>query len=1200
MRVQKVLSLCLAGLCLTGTIVITARYLDAQTNASASALEPEFDEIVKPFFQKNCNSCHNSEQSIAGVRVDQLDAKMDDRQIHLWEAIRHRVRGGTMPPKGLPQPSPAERDRMVAWVTKALEVARMRPAPKNGMVRRLTVSQYKNTLRELFLLDDDIAATLPPDAVSKDGFLNNKDTLQLSPLLTESYFEIAETALNRAIVNPKQKPSIQNFRVDLGTGINKNPLPEKLVLGADSMLLDTPDFTVTQLTAKKPFPFEPFFMRTKYRFIEGYRGNDTVRGWREYDSIYHSVFADLRGSRGYPKGDPYSVVDQGLLLRPAIPNEEQFDADGTYGPKANFKISLRELPDEGKFRVTVKAARYNDGLLLDPGAATAVQDPAAVISKGKGTVTIPKAGVYQADVHWVEQAIAKPDSSKLTVGLTGRWPTAANEKAKLVESPVGSNAISFPANSEPFTVARETIPTNDAMNVGEGDFSISAWIHPAETRRSVIASLGAIDRSLGWYLEIGDNRGSLRLQTFGFEEKANATVVSPPGTLQPKAWQHVTAVVRRGFNETRLYVNGRLVAKALTGAARFDNERADFQIGRGFQGELADVRLYNRPLEESEIQALVEPGRKVLKDGRVRKPHVTLTLGGRQFSGLLEQPAFLAVRLDAGPLELDFNSTGPRELDRIVLTPLPAAGNNNVAKQFMAFEKRLPRVGVHLGLRRDCGSTLAPVGAPQTVSGEKLGQYIFEGAIANFPSPTVEKDNVNYLAGVREIGVRSEYTDGRDMPRLLIRSVEFEGPYYDSWPPPSHRTIFVDFDRKDDQPAYAAKIISNFAGRAYRRPATPEEEASLLSVFKRSFASGRTFEDSIKDTLLVVLTSPQFLMIVERSQTPTPEPIDNYELSSKLSYFLWDGPPDQKLTQLAAAGTLRQQLDAEVTRMIGDARFHRFIQEFTSQWLSLDKFQVLEPDRKRYPKLTRDARTQLKQEPVEFLQYLVRNNLPFRNVVQSDFIVANETVANYYDLAEKPDSGFRFVAIPHRRPDLGGVLTQPAIMAGLSDGRESNPVKRGAWLARKIIAEPPADPPPNVPVLKEDTSGLTLRQRLEQHRNQPGCQQCHMKIDPWGVALEEYDAGGRIKKERADAKSTLPDKTEVNGMNDLKKYLAEDRIDQVAFSFLKHLSTYANGRTLTYSELAFLKQDSQKLKVTGYRTQDLFRYVVRSKSFLEK
>ena len=187
--------------------------------------------------------------------------------------------------------------------------------------------------------------------------------------------------------------------------------------------------------------------------------------------------------------------------------------------------------------------------------------------------------------------------------------------------------------------------------------------------------------------------------------------------------------------------------------------------------------------------------------------------------------------------------------------------------------------------------------------------------------------------------------------------------------------------------------------------------------------------------------------------------------------------------------------------MIDDPRFARFVGEFTSQWLALDKFQVLEPDRKRFPKLTRDTRAQLRQEPVQFVQYLIRNNLPVRNLIESDFVVANEVVASYYDLADRTESGFEFVAIPHGRRELGGVLAQAAIMAGLSDGRESNPVKRGAWLARRIIAEPPDDPPPNVPALKEETQQLSLRERLERHRNQRGCAQCHSKIDPWGIPL---------------------------------------------------------------------------------------------------
>lgn len=964
-----------------------------------------FEKFAKPFLKQNCLRCHEGDNRMGGVRVDQLDAKFDDQQIATWEAVRERIDAGTMPPKSAkPQPSDADRERMTQWIDDALEGARTRRVSRNGLIRRLTVAQYRNTLRELLMLEDDVSDILPADAVSKDGFLNNHERLELSPLLTETYFEIAEKALNRVIIDPKSKPSIQNFRLDFGSGINPKPVSEKLVLGAGSTLLAPADFIVTQLTVKKPFPFEPFFMRTKYRFIEGYQGNDTVRGWRDFDSIYHAVFADFRGSGGYPKGKAYGTVPEGLLLRPAIPNDELFGSDGTYGPKANFKIAVRELPDDGRFRVTVTAAKYDDGLLLDKGASAA--EGSGIVVNG-GSAIIPKPGIYQVEVH---PAPLDAEAAKLKAAQEQKRPQGRNNAPKL--------------------------------------------------------------------------------------------------------------------------------------------------------------------------------------------PDVALKIGDRQFTGSLQQPAFLVVRLAAGTAPISTSIDGLPNAAKIVLTPLPAT--HEASRRFLAFEKRAPKVGVHLGFRRDCGSSLVAVGEPQPVAGTKLARYTFEGTMGNFPNAEVEQDNVNYLAGVREIGVRSEYTDGRDMPRLLIRSVEFEGPLHETWPPPAYKNIFIDSAQKSNQAVYARQILRNFARRAYRRPITKSEEESLVAVYQNSSSAERSFEESVKDALLVALTSPQFLFLIENSTTPEPELLDNYELASKLSYFLWNSPPDGRTVQLAAAGTLRKQLDAETERMIADPKFSRFLNEFASQWLSLDKFQVLEPDRTRFPKLTRETRTQLRQEPVEFLRYLIRENLPAANLMQSDFILANETVADYYDLGEKTESGFRFAPIKHGRTELGGVLTQAAILAGLSDGRESNPVKRGAWLARKIVAEPPADPPPNVPALKEAEKGLTLRQRLEQHRDVSACRACHAKIDPWGVALEEFNAGGRLKTQPADARSTLPDHTEVSGANELKRYLANDRIDQVAFSFLKHLATYASGRSLTYSERNQLKQDGLKLKADGYRMKDMIRYVINSPMFLEK
>ena len=276
-------------------------------------LEKSFDLHVKPFLKRYCVRCHNAEKMKSGIRVDHLDAALKDHQLRLWEDLRRQISDATMPPEVAAQPTDDRRKGMVEWINQALEAARSRPMPKNGGVRRLTVAQYRNTLRELLLLEEDLTDVLPPDAVSRDGFVNNKQTLQLSPLLLEAYFEIAEKALKRSIVDPNSKPTIQNFRVDLGTGINAKPCPDKLILGADSLLLNNADFVVTQPRPTKPFDFEPFVMRTKYRFIEGYQGNDTVRGWRDYDSIYHAVFACMRGTPRLPQGTRIRVNPTGAV-----------------------------------------------------------------------------------------------------------------------------------------------------------------------------------------------------------------------------------------------------------------------------------------------------------------------------------------------------------------------------------------------------------------------------------------------------------------------------------------------------------------------------------------------------------------------------------------------------------------------------------------------------------------------------------------------------------------------------------------------------------------------------------------------------------------------------------------------------------------------------------------------------------------------
>lgn len=972
------------------------------SNTEEARLQKEFSAHVQPLLRKYCLDCHNADNMESGVRVDHLTGGAEEAHLKLWSAILKQLDGEKMPPQDAMQPSAAERKGLTEWIQQSLTSARSRPTPRNGSVRRLTVAQYRNTLRDLLGLQEDLTDSLPPDGISKDGFTNQEQSLTLSPLQVEAYFDIAEQALTASIVDESKRPVIQNFRMEFGAKINPAPCPDKLILGANSELLGNADFVVTEPLPSKPFEFEPFRMRTAYDFIEGYAGNDTVRGWRKYDSIYHSVFACVRGTPGYPKGEAQQVIPAGLLLRPAIPSPEIFGVSNTYGPMANFKISLRELPAEGDFRVTVKAARYDDALLLD------TDEPAPSTSESQTTVDL-----------------ATASSTKLQIDRAGI-------------------------------------------------FQVDVRCTPADTQNLFTLTLG--DRQFAAHLKA------------------------------------------------------------------------------------------RKPAESDGEQLL----------------------------------AFAVVRIAAGEHQLAARYGDDRPLNRIMFSRL--TDENPLGQRFQKFEQRSALLGVHLGLRRDCGSTLTQVGPTQTVSTSDLKEYVFEGAIRDFPSPDVEPNNVNYLAGIREIGVHSEFTDGRDMPRLLIHSVNFEGPYYPSWPPPSHRRIFIDSPHRNEPATYAREILSSFATRAFRRPVRSDEEKALLAVWQKSIDEKKGFQQSIKDALLVVLTSPQFLFLIENSSGPHAEELDPYELAFKLSYFLWNTAPDQPLLDLAGRNELHKSIDAEIDRLISDPRFGQFAQEFASQWLTLDKLDVVSTDASRFPNLTRDAKKQLRQEPIQLLQYLIEHNLPLRNLVQSEFIVANEVVANYYGLADRTESGLEFVAIEHHKEHLGGILTQAGILAGLSDGRESNPVKRGAWFARKIIAEPPDDPPPNVPQLKDDdTTKLTIRQKLERHRDQKGCAKCHSGIDPWGIPFESFDAGGLLKLDSSvDARSTLPDGTAVAGLNGLKEYLAAKRMEQVAYSFLKHLANYATGRHLTHNELALLRQQALNLQATEYRMKDVLKLAIHSESFLKK
>ena len=280
--------------------------------------------------------------------------------------------------------------------------------------RRLTKSQYRNTLRDLLNLDENVGRVLPDDAVSAEGFTNDGQSMQLSPMQMETYFRVAQKALDLAVVNPNEKPEIQNFKLSFGDNINKEPIADKLVLGAGSKQLALKNFTIDEVSPEKSFDFEPKLMQRKYRFIEGYKGNSTVREWRDFDSIYHAVFAGLSGPRApYPKGAPIDFNGEGMLMRPAVPAKAAWSPTMVWSPR--FKISVRELPTTGNFKIKVNAAKYRDSLLLKQGSP-ALENNAKTQNVSIGSdsqLNLVESGVYQL----VKKYLPKSKATKLDIRI---------------------------------------------------------------------------------------------------------------------------------------------------------------------------------------------------------------------------------------------------------------------------------------------------------------------------------------------------------------------------------------------------------------------------------------------------------------------------------------------------------------------------------------------------------------------------------------------------------------------------------------------------------------------------------------------------------------------------------------------------------------------------------------------------------------
>ncbi len=449
-------------------------------------------------------------------------------------------------------------------------------------------------------------------------------------------------------------------------------------------------------------------------------------------------------------------------------------------------------------------------------------------------------------------------------------------------------------------------------------------------------------------------------------------------------------------------------------------------------------------------------------------------------------------------------------------------------------------------------------------------------------------------------------------PFLIMDSIMWRGP------------IVSDNEKKlrdDYMPHEAGNMeqvrtcLATMARRAFRRPVTDQEVDGFVGIVNKELAAKEKFRDAVKAGMLAILCSKSFVFIAEGDENANRTTLNDWEIAARLSYLLWNTSPDPELVALAEQGKLhdKSELAKQVTRMLSDPRSSNFTDSFATQWLRLRKVGMFQPDKKLYPDYDKTLENCMIAETKMFFREVLNSGLTLREFLHSEWSIMNPMLAQFYGLTDVKLNGDAFQRVSlsassHR----GGLLTQASILSLTSDGVRHRPVHRGVWVNEAIFGRTPPPPPANVeplPTTGLDSQKATLRMKLEAHIKNPSCAACHAKIDPLGLAFENYDAIGRWRTEEVtdgkgsnpkfDSSGKLPDGRAYQNADEFKKLLLND-LDAFNLTFIEKLATYGLRRTTSFSDRDDIKAIAAATKAKDYRLKDILEVFVCSDLFQKR
>ncbi len=408
-----------------------------------------------------------------------------------------------------------------------------------------------------------------------------------------------------------------------------------------------------------------------------------------------------------------------------------------------------------------------------------------------------------------------------------------------------------------------------------------------------------------------------------------------------------------------------------------------------------------------------------------------------------------------------------------------------------------------------------------------------------------------------------------------------------------------------DEPECARRIVGTLAQRAFRRPVTDAMLQPLLGFYETGRAA--SFDTGIRDALAAILASPYFLYRAEGGDATGARTLNDIELASRLSFFLWGSIPDDELLQVAMRGELARpaNLEAQVRRMLADERATSLTRDFAFQWLNMGKMEEIVPDERLFANASGplDARPFMRRELELFVDSVLRSEQPVTALLTADYTFLNEPLAMLYGITTVKGGQFRRVALGADTKRYG-LLGKGAVLMATAYPNRTAPVLRGAWILERVLGTPAAQPPPNVGILQDEVRGkpATMRERFEIHSRNPSCFACHGVMDPLGFALENFDTIGQFRARDSDtggdvdSSGVLPDGTKINGPDDLRAALAS-RPAQFAQTVTEHLMTYALGRPVDYRDMPVVRQIVRNAARENYRFASIVTQVVASDAF---